>query len=186
MPLILLDSNYTCNFSKIAFKSIVDSLAMVPLPTETSIKFVDGDSSDIHNTLKAVYEMRRNNETVFMITLIGHSKSYSPIIWHMSDYVVEKNVSYHELRNLIKIMIARKPKMVADSVFGDIMGDVFKVSHKECCVLELLLKGRSQTEVSKQLNISIKTVSAYKNKSVKRYGVRNFNELYIQWLQHFP
>lgn len=186
MTIKLLNSNYTCNFSKIAFKSIVDSLSVVPLPISTYVKFVDGDSYDIHNDLQAVYNMRRNDEAVFMITLIGKNKSISPIIWHMSDCVVEKNISYIELQNIIKVMITRKPKIIEDSVFGDIMGDIFKASKKERSVLELLMEGHSQIDVSNLLNISTKTVSAYKSKSVKRYGVRNFNELYIQWLQHLP
>ncbi|WP_431225678.1 hypothetical protein ACQ86O_07890 [Serratia sp. L9] len=33
--------------------------------------------------------------------------------------------------------------------------------------------------MAKMLHLSIKTVSGYKIKAVKRYGARNFNELYM-------
>ena len=184
MPLVLLNNNYRCSFSRIAFKSIVDSISTAPVAVEACIKFVDGDSSDIHKTLKIVYEMRRTNEMLYVITLINHSKKYSPIIWHMSDCVLEKKISYDKLETIINIILSRKPKVVTDSVFGDIMGDIFRISEKERNVLTLLLNGHSQTEISQLLNISVKTVSAYKNKAVERYGVRNFNELYLNWLQH--
>ncbi|WP_166734141.1 LuxR C-terminal-related transcriptional regulator [Serratia fonticola] len=41
------------------------------------------------------------------------------------------------------------------------------------------MEGYSQSQIAKMLHLSIKTVSGYKVKAVKRHGVRNFNELYM-------
>jgi DNA-binding CsgD family transcriptional regulator len=46
-------------------------------------------------------------------------------------------------------------------------------------VLKLLLDGHSQYQIAKMLNLSIKTISGYKVKAIKRHGARNFNELYM-------
>ncbi|HFV9294108.1 TPA: helix-turn-helix transcriptional regulator [Serratia fonticola] len=42
------------------------------------------------------------------------------------------------------------------------------------------MEGYSQSQIAKMLHLSIKTVSGYKTKAVKRHGTRNFNELYMK------
>lgn len=177
--MVLMNTNYCCALSQVAFQSIMDSIREDTELIKGYIAIVDGDAHGIHNVLKSVYEMRRKGKVVYMVTLISQDRKCSPIIWHLSDYVIEKKITYCELKELIGSMLRSKPKHLSDNVFGDILGEIFKVSHKENGVLELLLAGRSQSEISQLLNISVKTVSAYKIRSIRRHGVRNFNELYM-------
>lgn len=181
--MILLDSNYSCAFSKIAFKAIIDSLQRQSNPNlrycDGAIAFVDGDSTDIHSMIKNIYELRKSNKIVYMVTLVSKDKSYSSVLLHLSDYVVDKKITYRALERLIKTILASEPKPLADNVFGDIWGEVLKSSQKEHRVLKLLLDGYTQYQISQMLNLSIKTISGYKVKAIKRHGVRNFNELYM-------
>lgn len=177
--MILMNTNYCCAFSQVAFQSIMDSIREDTEFIKGYIAIVDGDSNGIHNVLRNVYEMRRSGKVVYMITLISQDRECSPIVRHLSDYILEKKITSNELEALIRSMLKSKPKRLSDHVFGDIFGEIFKISQKEQRVLELLLDGRSLSEISKLLNVSLKTVSAYKVKSIRRYGVRNFNELYI-------
>lgn len=179
----LIDSNYSCALSKITFKSIVEALSRDPTSAlnygEGSIAFVDGDSANIYSIVKSVYELRKSSKIVYMVTLLSKDKDCSSVIRHLSDYVVDKKITYDALDRLIRTMIATKPKVLADNVFGDIWGDILKSSQKEYLVLKLLLDGHSQHQIAKILNLSIKTISGYKIKAIKRHGARNFNELYM-------
>lgn len=179
----LIDSNYSCALSRITFKSLIESLSCGPTPAlhccECSIAFVDGDSANIYSVVKSVYELRKNSKVVYMVTLLSKDKDCSSVIRHLSDYVVDKKITYSDLEQLIRTMVKAKPKVLADNVFGDIWGDILKSSQKEYLVLKLLLDGHSQYQIAKMLNLSIKTISGYKVKAVKRHGARNFNELYM-------
>ncbi|MGM0514475.1 hypothetical protein BFS14_21580 [Serratia fonticola] len=179
----LIDSNYSCAFSKITFKSLMESLKCEPTPAlrygEGSIAFVDGDSVNIYSVVKSVYELRKSCKVVYMVTLLSKDKDCSSVIRHLSDYVVDKKITYGDLEKLIRHMVTAKPKVLADNVFGDVWGDILKSSQKEYLVLKLLLDGHSQYQIAKMLNLSIKTISGYKVKAIKRHGARNFNELYM-------
>ncbi|WP_431224770.1 helix-turn-helix transcriptional regulator [Serratia sp. L9] len=65
------------------------------------------------------------------------------------------------------------------------MGEILKSSQKEYRVLKLLLDGHSQYQISQMLNLSVKTISGYKVKAIKRHGARNFNELYMLKLHNY-
>ncbi|HGM5492545.1 TPA: helix-turn-helix transcriptional regulator [Serratia fonticola] len=179
----LIDSNYSCSLSKITFKSLIESLKSESTPAlrygEGSIAFVDGDSANIYSVVRSVYELRKNSKVVYMVTLLSKDKECSSVIRHLSDYVVDKKITYSDLQQLIRTMITAKPKALADNVFGDIWGDILKSSQKEHLVLTLLLDGHSQYQIARMLNLSIKTISGYKVKAIKRHGARNFNELYM-------
>lgn len=181
--MILIDSNYSCALSKITFNSIIESLNSDLKPVwrynEGYIAFVDGDSANIHSIVKYVYELRKSSEIVYMITLLSKDKECSSVIRHLSDYVIDKKITYSDLESLIRLMVAAEPKILADNVFGDIWGDILQSSQKEYRVLKLLLDGYSQYQISQMLNLSVKTVSGYKVKAIKRHGARNFNELYM-------
>lgn len=181
--MILIDSNYSCALSKITFKAIVESLCRETTPAlyygEGAVAFVDGDSANIYSAVKSIYELRKSSNVVYMVTLLSKGKDCSSVIRHLSDYVVDKKITYGDLESLIRIMVATKPKVLADNVFGDVWGDILKSSQKEYLVLKLLLEGHSQYQIAKMLNLSIKTISGYKVKAVKRHGARNFNELYM-------
>lgn len=181
--MLLIDSDYSCSLSKITFKSLIDTLKCKSVPDlshdERSIAFVDGDSANIYSVVKSVYELRKNGKVVYMITLLSKDKNCSSVIRHLSDYVVDKKITYDDLQRLISSMVTAKPKALADNVFGDIWGDILKSSQKEYMVFKLLLDGHSQCEIAKMLNLSVKTISGYKLKAVKRHGARNFNELYM-------
>ncbi|MGK8665342.1 helix-turn-helix transcriptional regulator [Serratia marcescens] len=114
-----------------------------------------------------------------MVTLLSKCKDCSSVIRHFSDYVVDKKITYDDLERVIRTMIAAKPKVLADNVFGDVWGGILKSSQTEYLVLNLLLDGYSQYQIAKMLHLSIKTISGYKVKAIKRHGVRNFNELYM-------
>lgn len=182
--MFLFDTNYPCPLSKVTFGSMIDSLNAVPHPSlrydDSYVAFVDGDSTDMFSTIKQVYDLRKENKAIYVITLLSHGKECSAVIKHLSDFVVDKKIAYADLRSLVGIMGAAEPKAVADNLFGDIWGEILKTSQKEQRVLKLLVEGYSQSQIAKMLHLSIKTVSGYKIKAVKRHGARNFNELYMQ------
>ncbi|MBC3250167.1 helix-turn-helix domain-containing protein [Serratia fonticola] len=181
--MFLFDTNYPCPLSKVTFDSIVESLSATSQPSlrcdGSYIAFVDGESVDMQNTIKEIYDLRKENKIIYVITLLSKGKECSAIIKHLSDFVVDKKIAYQELESLIKVMITLEPKALADNIFGDIWGGVLKSSQKEYRVLKLLVEGYSQSQIAKMLHLSIKTVSGYKVKAVKRHGARNFNELYM-------
>lgn len=181
--MIIMNSNYVCTLSKITFKHIIDSLSSVLKihyeDEDCAIFFVDGDSNYPHSIINSVYEMRKSGKIVYMVTLLSDVEGCSAVLRHLSDYVVDKKITYDDLKCLITSMVAAEPKVLADNMFGDIWGDILNSSQKEYRVLGLLLEGYTQHQISQILNLSIKTISGYKAKVVKRHGARNFNELYM-------
>ncbi|WP_337049107.1 LuxR C-terminal-related transcriptional regulator [Serratia fonticola] len=170
--------------SKSAFSTIVQTLNSEPtvgLRNGTGyVAFIDGDMADTHSTVKRIYDLRKENKIIHVITLLSKGKECSYVIKHLSDFVVDKKIAYADLNVLVSAMIAIEPKVLADNIFGDIWGGILKSSQKEQRVLKLLLEGYSQSQIAKMLHLSIKTVSGYKTKAVKRHGTRNFNELYMK------
>ncbi|EPN6628515.1 MULTISPECIES: helix-turn-helix domain-containing protein [Enterobacteriaceae] len=187
--MIILDSYYPCSFSKITFKSIADSLSIkmssMEHHSDISICFVDGDSANTHLVIMTIYELRQSKKNVYTITLFSKRENCSTVVKHFSDLVVEKIITYDELQRQVEYILSQKPKALADDVFGDIWGDLLKFSCREQQVLNMLLNGHSQNEIAEILNLSIKTISGYKIKAVKRHGARNFNELYISKQNNF-
>lgn len=182
--MIVLDAYYPCSFSKLAFKSIIDYLSVIKKSiiqnsSDVSFLFIDGDSVDIHFIIKNIYDLRQKKKHVYTITLLQEIKGCSTVIKHFSDLVVEKKITYHELQRKIEYISCQNPKALEDDVFGDIWGDLLKLLRKEQQVLNLLLNGHNQYQIANMLNLSTKTISAYKIKAVKRHGARNFNELYL-------
>lgn len=143
------------------------------------VAFVDGDSKGIHFTIKNIHEQRKRNKAIYVVTLLSKDTECSSMVKHLSDSIVDKKTPYVELKNLVKVICAAEPKMLEDNIFGNILGGSMKASQKEHRVLQLLVEGYSQSSIAKKMNLSIKTVSAYKVKAVKRHGARNFNELYM-------
>lgn len=117
--MILIDSDYSYSLSKVTFKSLIDSLRCEPTPAwrygEGSIAFVDGDSANIYSVVKSVYELRKNSEVVYMVTLLSKDKDCSSVIRHLSDYVVDKKITYDDLQRLIRTMVTARPKAFAYS-----------------------------------------------------------------------
>ena len=181
--MFLFDTNYPCPLSKVAFASMIEVLNSELQPSlhyhDRYVAFVDGDSTDVHNTIKQIYDLRKSNKAVYVITLLSKDKECSAVIKHLSDFVVDKKIAYADLQSLVSVMGAAEPKALADNIFGDIWGEILKTSQKENRVLQLLIEGYSQSQIAKMLHLSIKTVSGYKVKAVKRHGARNFNELYM-------
>jgi len=181
--MLLFDTNYPCPFNKIAFGSIVESLNSESKSSlclnESYVAFIDGDSNDIYNTIKQIYGLKKENKTIYVVTLLSKGKECSAMVKHLSDFVVDKKIAYADLKNLVRTMDSAQPRTVTDNLFGDVWGEVLKSSQKENRVLKLLVEGYSQSQIAKMLHLSIKTVSGYKAKAVKRHGARNFNELYM-------
>ncbi|NBJ32928.1 hypothetical protein GE191_04435 [Serratia fonticola] len=181
--MFLFDTNYPCPFSNAAFSSVIEFLNAEPhsnLPyNEGYVAFIDGDSNDMFGTIKKIYDLRKANKVIYVITLLSKGKECSAVIKHLSDIVIDKKVAYGDLKILIKVLTAAAPKALEDNIFGDIWGGILKASQKELRVLKLLTEGYSQSQIAAMLHMSIKTVSGYKVKAVKRHGARNFNELYM-------
>ncbi|MEB7886690.1 LuxR C-terminal-related transcriptional regulator [Serratia fonticola] len=182
--MILFDTNYPCSLSRTTFNTILETLnseSTISLPTgEAYVAFLDGDMTDVHSTIKRIYDLRRENHIIYVITLLSKGKECSYVIKHLSDVVVDKKITYDDLRSLVSVIRATKPKALTDNLFGDIWGEILKASQKEQRVIKLLLEGYSQAQIAKMLHLSIKTISGYKVKAVKRHGTRNFNELYMK------
>lgn len=179
-----LDTHYSCAFSESTFEFIVKSLNDNDGHRETCIAFIDGDAMDIHSVLRTVYDYRKSNRTIYVITLLSAGKTCSAILQHLSDSVVDKKITVAALQGEITRLTNGKPKALSDNLYGDIMGELLKSSQREHQVLKLLIDGYSQTEIADLLHLSIKTVSGYKVKAVKRHGSRNFNTLFMAKFSH--
>ncbi|KML22931.1 hypothetical protein VL10_14645 [Leclercia adecarboxylata] len=189
IPMLLVESCYSCSFSKIAFKSIVSAIINDPKSAynneQKKLIFVDGDTHYLHSTVKSIYDMKKEDEFVYIITLVSDKlAANSTMLRYLSDAVVNKSIKYDRLERLAKKIVVSTPRILSDKVFSDVVGKRLKLSHKENHVLNLLLDGHSPSSISKIMNISVKTVSGYKNKLVERHGARNFNELYISKLRN--
>lgn len=187
--MFLLESDYSCSFSKIAFKAIIKAINNDQEPALNNEKgeiiFVDGDSTHLHSTMRFLYEMKKEGKLVYIITLVSdRTTANSIVIRHLSDKVIYKSVPYAKLEHTVRNLVRSKPKTLSDNVFGDIFGDVLKSSQKENHIFKLLLEGYSHAQISEKMNISVKTVSGYKNKAVRRHGARNFNELYLSKMRN--
>lgn len=186
--MFLVDTQYACPLSKTTFSFIVDALNRERnigfQNADSYVAFVDGDSTDIHSILKHIYNLKKENNAVYVITLLSKDKACSSVVKHLSDSVVDKKISYHDLENLVRTLSRMKPKPLADNIFGDVWEDILKLSQKEHRVLKLLLEGLSQQQIAQKLHLSIKTVSGYKAKAIRRHGARNFNELYMKKLHN--
>lgn len=181
--MFLFDTHYPCPLSKVTFDSVIDFLnaeSHSNLRNDDSyIAFIDGDSSDMLGTIKQIYDLRKESKVIYVITLLSKGKECSSVIKHLSDIVVDKKIAYADLKSLIRVLSSTEPKALADNIFGDIWGGILKASQKEQRVVKLLVEGYSQSQIAEMLHMSIKTVSGYKVKAVKRHGARNFNELYM-------
>lgn len=181
--MFIFDTHYPCPLNKVAFESIVESLNAEPKSSlrhdERFVAFVDGDSSHIYSTIKQIYSLKKESKAIYVITLLSKGNECSAILKHLSDFIVDKKIAYADLKNLVRALDSAQPKTIVDNLFGDIWGAVLESSQKESRVLELLVEGYLQSQIAKMLHMSIKTVSAYKIKAVKRHGARNFNELYM-------
>lgn len=182
--MILSRSDYPCQFSNVAFTSIIDdmnkTLSDLYHNSNCYVFFIDGDSPNVSLHAKKIYLERKRGKNIFMVTLTARKKNYSTIINHLSDLVVCKKASYSFLKEVIEWMLKAPPKDTEDYFLGDIWGNVLKGTQKEYEVLDLLFKGYTQNQIAKILNLSVTTVSGYKMKAVRRHGLRTFNELYIQ------
>ena len=182
--MILSRSDYACQLSNITFEYIINemnrTLGYIYQESDCYVWFVNGDAANINMHAKKIHLERKEGKSIFMVTLTDRKENYSPIINHLSDLVVCKRTSYSFLREEIKFMLQAPPKITEDYFLGDIWGNVLKGTQKEYEVLDLLFKGYSQSQISKTLNLSVKTISGYKMKAVRRHGLRTFSELCIQ------
>lgn len=182
--MILSRSDYPCQLSKVTFDYLINEmnrkLGFLYHTSDCYVYFINGDAVNVNMHAKKIHLERKKGKRIFMVTLTAKKKNYSPIINHLSDLVVCKKTTYPFLKEAIEFMLKAPPKVTEDYFSGDIWGSVLKETQKEYEVLDLLFKGYSQSQISKKLNLSIKTISGYKMKAVRRHGLRTFNELYIQ------
>ncbi len=77
-------------------------------------------------------------------------------------------------------------KMAEQMVFSNAAADMphHKLSSREMDVFKMLLEGRSLDEISAQLSISYKTVSAHKMHLLEKIGAKNMVELVRYAVQH--
>lgn len=60
-----------------------------------------------------------------------------------------------------------------------------KLSERESQILELICKGLNSKEIAKELYLSVHTIDTYRRKLLKRFSVRNTQELLSVMLQSF-
>ncbi len=142
--------------------------------------FIDVDSSDIIGTIKMVNDFSREGISIYVIALISVGKACPPDIKQVSDIVVDKKIKYDVLLGLLKILISAKPKGKCATTINNVCSKLINSTEKEEIVFKLLVDGHSHSEIADMLHMSIKTVSGYKMKAIKRYGAKNFNQLYMQ------
>lgn len=173
----LFETNFSCQYSRVAFLSMVSELNSKSVKREMRhIAFIDGDSPDVVTILNIIKKIQNTNRKVYVITLIEKDCSFPILIKNFSDVIVDKKTRYEDLKSLVCSLVNARPKQL-DNILTDIGGSHFRSSEKEGQVVRLLMAGYTQTQIAEMLHISIKTVSGYKVRSVKKNGLRNFNEL---------
>lgn len=182
--MFLYDVPYGCAYSRITFTSILEALEAEQQENSHCVAypvlFIDGDCANRYEIVKKLYAHRKAHRKIYIVTLCSEENEISPTIRHLSDLVASKKIPWQQLKNQIRHLGTMKPKALEDSVFGDFTGELLKATFKEQRVIHLLMQGYSQAQIARMLHLSVKTVSGYKVKAVKRHGVRNFNELFIQ------
>ncbi|EPN6628516.1 TPA: helix-turn-helix transcriptional regulator [Raoultella ornithinolytica] len=177
-------TNYQCTLSEITFSTVVDFLNSEPEGKKHKgheyMFFIDVDSCDIIGTIKMIHNFSRKGNSICVIAFISEGKTCPPEIKQVSDIVVDKKIKYDVLAGLLKMLISAKPKGKCATKINNVYSKLIKSSEKEEMVLKLLVDGHSHSEIADMLHISIKTVSGYKMKAIKRYGAKNFNQLYMQ------
>lgn len=74
---------------------------------------------------------------------------------------------------------------VSDGFSGADVASVNKLSNRELQVFELIGKGRSTSEIAKQLHLSVKTIETHREKIKKKLQLQSGNELAreaMQWI----
>lgn len=180
----LLTTPYSCFLSHLAFITLCESLtneqdALSP-HHDKYVAFIDGDRADNYTLIEYLYGRRKEKNNIYIITLSNHNNAISSALRHLSDDVVDKKISYEQLKKRVASVAKGDPKGLSDDLFGDIVGNMLKSSFTEQRVMTLLISGHSQTEIAKMLHLSPKTISKYKIQAVKRAGARSFNELFMQ------
>lgn len=182
--MFIYKTNYHCTLSKITFSSIVDALNSELKGKKNNeyeyLYFIDVDSSDIMDTIQMFHKLSKQGRFICVIAFISEGGGCPPNIKQISDVVVDKKIKYELLKGLVKMLVSAKPKGRCTTKIDDVYSKIMKLSEKEETVFKLLVEGYSQSEIANMLHMSIKTVSSYKMKAIKRYGAKNFNQLYIQ------
>ncbi|WII85147.1 LuxR C-terminal-related transcriptional regulator (plasmid) [Klebsiella pasteurii] len=174
-------TNFNCSLSKVTFTSALEFLNSDPETKQHNendyIVFIDGNASDITKALKMVYDINKKSSRIYIITFLSEGSNCNSVIKQVSDVIIDKKVSYDILIDLIKVLISSKPKFEPDSIIEDIYYRIMTSYNKEKMIVDLLIEGYSQNKIADMLHMSIKTVSSYKMKAIKRFGVDNFNQL---------
>ncbi|MFV8984680.1 hypothetical protein [Serratia fonticola] len=143
--MFLFDTNYPCSLKKIAFDSIVEALNAEPNSSlrhdESYVAFIDGDSSDIYSTMKRIYGLKKENKTIYVITLLSKGKECPAMVMHLSDFIVDKKIAFADLKNLVRAIGSAQPKTVADNIFGDIWGGAPEVISERATSIKAISGG---------------------------------------------
>ena len=182
--MLFYETNHYCALSKIAFTAIVDALNseanIVKSMKNGCIIFLDVDSNDVVRTTKMVLNKSKDSDFICVIALLSEGRECPIEIKHIADIVVDKKIKYSLLKNLVRMMVEVKPKGICVNRFNDTYVKGMKSYEKEGTVVKLLAEGHSQHEIAEMLHMSIKTVSGYKMKAIRRHGARNFYHLYLR------
>ena len=97
-----------------------------------------------------------------------------------ADFYVNKGEAYESLVNILDELegkvVGQQTKVVSqDDAWSEILGGLSK---READVLNLMLAGKTQKEISFDLNLSVKTVSTYKRRLMQKLKVSNDLELF--------
>lgn len=178
--MFLYETNYICAYSCITFDSIVQFLnEYYKRNSKYIIFFMDGNNVDIMKTYNMISSFNEGQKEFIVVTLINDSGKHNPFIRQISDIILDKKISYYDLKTLMRILVSKSSKLTNEDIRDNIFSRALRTSHKENMVMNLLANGYSHSDVANILHMSIKTVSNYKSRTLKRFGAKNLNDLYI-------
>lgn len=97
------------------------------------------------------------------------------------DYIL-KPIDLEELSKVLS-RITQKSQKLLDASICRLIGTI-SLSERESQILELICKGMSSQQISEELYLSVHTIDTYRRKLLKRFKVRNTQELMSKLLQN--
>lgn len=146
------------------------------------------------NGLDALIELKNNNPGIKVLILSMHSDEEVVIraLRTGADGYLTKDSAPEELVKAIK-QIFKGKKYIGSSITSKAMSDLSngngeelheKLSDREFQVFCLLASGNSLAQISKDLSISVKTVSTYRTRIMEKFNLKTNIELVHYALKH--
>lgn len=120
-----------------------------------------------------ISEIKKNQPSakILIFTEFNDKLILKQIKKNLNVHILEKNASKNEIiRKVSKILAIKKDTKLKRL-------DSFRLSDREKQISTMLLEGMKIIEISNHLNLSITTVSTYKNRVFKKLDIKNILEL---------